>query len=214
MHLARIAIFDADPAQAKSYIAKAQAALAKAKTDDAVFTKAEADLRTPADMAVAKDASKGTPKAATADAASADKPATAQPPSKPQIAWIPVDAQLTLGEDFTATPEKASAVTEANKSLAKGDQKGAIEKLKLAHVGVSFIMAALPLDKTAADVSQAASLIGQGKYYEANAVLKTAEDGMRFDVVDAVGTPQKASPQPAGKTAQPGAAATDGKSTK
>jgi len=82
-------------------------------------------------------------------------------------------------------------VTEANKNLANGDQKGALEKLKLAHVDVNFTMAVLPLNKTISDVDQAATLIGQGKYYEANAVLKTAQDAMRFDVIDAIALPQK-----------------------
>lgn len=222
MHLARIAIFDADPAQAKSLIAKAQAALTKAKTDDAVFTKAESELTTPADLAATKAKADKTTDAKTADAKTADAKTTdaktteIKPASKDKVAWVPVDAQMTLGEDFVATPEKASAVTEANKSLAKGDQKRAIETLKLAHVDVQFVMAVLPLDKTTADVNQAASLIGQGKYYEANAVLKTAEDGMRFDVIDAVGLPQKAaatttSAKPAAK---PAASATDGKVVK
>jgi hypothetical protein len=51
-------------------------------------------------------------------------------------------------------------------------------------------MAVLPLNKTIADVDQAAALIDQAKYYDANVVLKTAQDGMRFDVIDAVATPQ------------------------
>ena len=88
-------------------------------------------------------------------------------------------------------------MTEANKSLMKGDKKAALEKLKLADGDVNFVMAVLPLNKTTADVDQAATLIDQGKYYEANAVLKTAEDRMRFDVVDAVGVPQTATAQPA-----------------
>ena len=209
MHLARIAIFDADPAQAKSLIGKAQAALAKAKTDDAVFTKAEAELKTPAEMAVAKDKT-ATDKTAAADTTAKDAAAK----SKDKVAWVPVDAQMTLGEDFVATPEKAAAVTEANKSLAKGDQKSAVEKLKLAHVDVNFVMAVMPLDKTAADVNQAATLIGQGKYYEANAALKTAEDGMRFDVIDAVGLPQKAAATGSTKTAAPAPAHADGKAAK
>jgi hypothetical protein len=170
MHLARIAIFDADPAQAKSLIGKAQAALAKAKTDDAVFTRAEADLRTQSDMAAPKD---------------------------------------------TATSDKTAAQPAAKDTASKGDQKGAIEKLKLAHVDVNFVMAVLPLDKTTADVNQAATLIGQGKYYEANAALKTAEDGMRFDVIDAVGLPQKAAAHTAAKPASQGnAGTTDGKTAK
>lgn len=179
LQLTRLAIFEADPAQAKDLIGKAQAAFAKAKTDDAVFNKAEADLKTPTDLSAAKS---------TASAAKGD----AKPASTEQVAWVPVDAQLILGDDFVATPEKASAVTEANKNLAQGDQKGALDKLKLAHVDVNFTMAVLPLDKTTADVDQAAKLIEQGKYYEANAILKTAQDGMRFDVIDAVAIPQKA----------------------
>ncbi|QRE77508.1 YfdX family protein [Methylobacterium aquaticum] len=212
MHLARIAIFDADPSQAKSLIAKAQAALTKAKTDDAVFLKAESELKTPADMATAKTAK--TDK--TADAKTTDaKTAEAKPASKDKVAWVPVDAQMTLGEDFIATPEKASAVTEANKSLAKGDQKGAIEKLRLAHVDVNFVMAVLPLDKTTADVNQAAALINQGKYYEANAALKTAEDGMHFDVIDAIGLPKAGVTGSAARPASQHSAATaDGKTVK
>ena len=76
-------------------------------------------------------------------------------------------------------------------------------------------MAVLPIDKTIADVDQTATLIGQGKYYEANTLLKTAEDRMRFDVIDLVGV-QKAAAQAAGsKTApQNAAAASDAKTTK
>jgi hypothetical protein len=213
MHLARIAIFDADPAQAKALIGKAQAALTKAKADDAVFNKAEAELKTPAELAATKNK-------ATADKSSVDKTGSVQSAagdtkSKDKVAWVPVDAQLTLGEDFLATPEKATAVTEANKHLAKGDQKGAIEQLKLAHVDVNFVMAVLPLDKTVADVNQAATLINQGKYYEANAALKTAEDGMRFDVIDAIGLPQANAAKAPAKPAQQNATnATDGKATK
>lgn len=195
LQLTRVAIFEADPAQAKTMIGRAQAAFAKAKTDDAVFNKAEADLRAPADVS-----GKTTAQAAQAEA---------KPASKDPVAWIPVDAQLTLGDDFVATPAKASAVTEANKNLASGDQTGALEKLRLAHVDVNFTMAVLPLDKTVADVDQAATLIAQGKYYEANAILKTAQDAMRFDVIDAVAVPQTAkaatadnkTPQATGTTA-------------
>ena len=198
LQLTRLAIFEANPAQAKDMIGKAQAAFAKAKTDDAQFTKAEADLKTPADLA----GHKAMGQAATNDAKDA------KPASKEQVAWVPVDAQLTLGDDFVATPEKASAVTEANKNLAQGDQKGALEKLKLAHVDVNFTMAVLPLNKTISDVDQAANLIGQGKYYEANAVLKTAQDAMRFDVIDAVALPQKASAATANTTAPQGTGST------
>jgi YfdX protein len=164
LHLARIAIFDADPSQAKTLIGKA-----------------EADLHPPA-----------TTGAASSDKTAAAKGDTSKGDMTKPVAWLPVDGQLLLGEDFVATPAKASAVADANKSLAKGDRKGALEKLKLAHVDVNFTLAVLPLAKTTADVDQAAKLIDASKYYEANAVLKQAEDGMRFDMIDVIALPQKA----------------------
>ncbi|KQO68873.1 YfdX family protein [Methylobacterium sp. Leaf89] len=201
LHLARIAIFDADPTLAKTLIGKAQASLAKAKTDEAIYTKAEADLRSPdkhAAMAKASDAKAADAKAA--DAKTAEAKASTQP-----TAWLPVDGQLTLGEDFVATPTKAAAVATANKSLEKGDRKSAIDQLKLAGVDMNFVLAVVPLNQTTTDVDQAASLIGQGKYYEGNALLKKVEDGVRFDVVNVLGTPQKAPASAAttGSTAVP-----------
>ena len=172
LHLTRLAIFNADPSDAKTLIAKAQSALEKAKTDDTVFTKAEADLKQPAAM---------NPAAA---------PPTKSADMKTPVAWLPVDGQLALDDDFVATPEKSAAVNEANKSLSKGDQKGALAKLKLADVNVSFTMAVMPLAATTTDVDKAATLINDGKYYEANSVLKQAEDGVRFDVVDMNAVPK------------------------
>jgi hypothetical protein len=216
LHLARIAIFDADPTLAKTLIGKAQASLAKAKTDEAVYTKAEADLRSPdkhAAMAKAADAKASDAKTAdaktadakaadakTADAKTAETKASTQP-----TAWLPVDGQLTLGEDFVATPTKAAAVATANKSLEKGDRKSAIDQLKLAGVDMNFVLAVVPLNQTTTEVDQAASLIGQGKYYEGNALLKKVEDGVRFDVVNVFGTPQKGAAPAAttGSTAAP-----------
>ncbi|GEP01715.1 YfdX family protein [Methylobacterium haplocladii] len=179
MHLARLAIFDADPAQAKTLVGKARTALATAKTDESVFTKAEADLKPPG---AAKPAAAQSKSGGTASGTDMTKPVT----------WLPVDGQLVLGEDFIATPQKSAAVADANQSLEKGDRKGATEKLKLAGIDVNFTMAVLPLDRTTSDVDQAATLLDQGKYYEANAILKQAEDGMRFDMVDTTAIPQKA----------------------
>lgn len=173
LHLARIAIFEADPVAAKKLIADTRAALAKAKVDSTAFMKAEAALKAPKGM----------------NASPAAAPATA---SGPAVAWLPIDGQLTLGEDFVATPAKAAAVAEANKHLEKGQRKEAIEKLKLADVNVMFTMALAPLDRTMADVDMAAKLMDEGKYYEANAAMKKAEDGVRYDSVAAIAVPEKA----------------------
>ncbi len=195
---ARVAIFDADPDTAKALIGKARDALGTAKTDESIFVKAEADLKQPASAksdATAKASTNKTPKSGdVANATSSTQP----------IAWLPIDGQLTLGEDFVATPQKSAAMSDANKSLAKGDQKGAVEKLKLAGVNVSYTMAVLPLEQTTSDVEQAAKLIDQGQYYQANVILKHAEDGMRFDIVDATAMPKTvAATDQAAKDAKP-----------
>lgn len=174
LRLARIAIFEAKPDEAGKYVAQAKTALDKAKTDEAVFTKAEADLK-PGKQTDAK-----SPPQAQAD----------QKPETQPVAWLPVDGQLILANDFVATPEKSAAVADANKHVTKGDRKAAIERLKLADVDVNFTMAVVPLAKTTDEVSQAAKLIDAGKYYEANVVLQAAENGVRFDMIDVTAKPK------------------------
>ena len=172
---ARLAIFNAKPDEAKTVIHKAKDELQKASKDEAIFMKAEADLTKP------------TKAPATVDARADTKASSATP-----IAWLPVDSQLTLGEDFKATPEKVAAITEANKNLKTSDRQGALEKLAVADVDVQFITAALPLDRTVTDVGKAADLIDQGKFYEANAVLKDVTDNAMLNIVDIYGQPYKA----------------------
>jgi hypothetical protein len=165
--LARLAIFDGQLAEAKRYTDEAQTAIDRAKGDDTVFTKAEADLKAPA--------GKAQPGSGTASTT----------PTK----WIPIDGSMTLGEDYTATPEKSAGVSKANEQLKKGDHEKAMETLKLANVDVSFVMEVAPLEKTTSGINHAAQLLNEGKYYEANQALKSVEDGFRFDVSDVDSAP-------------------------
>jgi hypothetical protein len=178
VRLARLAIFDGQPDQAKKYVDEAKASITKAKTDDSAFMKAEASLKPPAGVAQR-----------TATQGAGDKPTQSTTPT----AWLPVDGGLTLGEDFVATPAKAAGVAKANDQLKKGDHKQAMETLKLADINVAFVMEVVPLDKTISGIDSAAQLIDSGKYYEGNQALKGVEDGVRFDVADANSGPEKAS---------------------
>ncbi|MGK3262560.1 YfdX family protein, partial [Klebsiella quasipneumoniae] len=83
--------------------------------------------------------------------------------------------------DYVATPEKESAIKSANEKLAKGDQKGAIDTLRLAGIGVIENQYLMPLNQTRKAVAQAQDLLKAGKYYEANLVLKGAEEGIVVD---------------------------------
>ena len=173
LHLARVAIFNADPLTAQAWVDAALATVERAKTDDTAYLKAESELSV-------------MPGKAT-ETGDKTTPSTSQ-----QQAWLPIDVQMILGEDFVATPAKKAAVEEANKSLAKGDKKGALEKLKLAEIDVSSIVALIPLDRTISDVKTANDLMQQKKYYEASVILKHIGDGVRYLAVSETGTPKKA----------------------
>jgi len=176
--LTRLAVFDGRIDAAKKYIDKAEKALSKAKTDETRFLKAEANLN------AAKNAP--TPKSGATSAPTADQQ---NPTNDKMVEWLPVDASITINEDFTASPEKKAAVADANKSLSSGDRKGSIEKLKLSGVNIDVAVLAVPLNDTITKVQQAASMINDGKYYEASQLIKQVQDSARSDVMDFNGTP-------------------------
>ncbi len=191
--LARLAIFDGDIGDAKTIAARAEAEFDKAKTDDAVFTKAEAEMRT---RMVSKtngtaDAGKaGTANGAQADSGKASQTDTAksdtaksqgaaqgnggQDVSKP-VAWLPVDGVVGVAEDYSAQPAKAQAVAKANDSLAKGDKRGAMDTLRLAGVDLEVVTAVVPLQQTLGDIHDAVQMIDAGKYYEGSQKLRAVE---------------------------------------
>jgi hypothetical protein len=178
--LTRLAIFDGRVDDAKKFVNDADTALGKAKTDDAVFTKAEADLKPPVSTAASKSVSGAAP--------ANNKPADQM---KTPIAWLPVDGAIAINEDYAANPAKTAAVSDANKSLKSGDRKGAIEKLKLADLSIDVAVAVIPLEKTITSVRQPTELINSDKYYEASQVLRQAQDNQRLDSADISGTPSK-----------------------
>ena len=172
LHSACLAIFDGETAKAKTFVESAQAALTKAKADDTVFTKAEADLKP----------EPGMKQKATAGAQ----------PSTTAVSWIPVGGQMTLGEDFVATPDKAAGVAKANTQIKSGQKADALATLKLADIDVLFVEEVFPLGTTISGVDKAAQLVDQRHYYEANQALKSVEDGMRIDTDILSAKPDKA----------------------
>ncbi len=173
----RRAIFEGRTDDAKKYVALAESGFDKAKGEDTVFNKAEAELM--------MDDGKG----------SAGKPAaeaTTPPPEKgAPIAWVPVDASMTIEEDITGNVAKTAAVGDANKSLQSGDRDAAMKKLKIAGIEVAIVLAVMPLAKTIEDVHKAAALIDAGKYYEGSQELRVAQAAERFDAIGNLATPKE-----------------------
>ena len=183
--LTRLAIFDGRTDAAKKYVTDADSAFGKAKTDESVFTKAEADLK-PADHDI-------TAKSGKTDAAannSSDRAPSDQAQMNKPEAWLPVDAAMSVDEDFSASPSKAAAVADANNSLHSGDRSGAMEKLKLADTNVAISLAVVPLNQTIDNVHQAASLINDGKYYEGSQLLRKVVNSERYTITDIGGVPK------------------------
>ena len=183
MTLTRLAIFDGRIDAAKKFIDRAGMALSKAKTDETRFLKDEANLNAAKNTPTPKNDATSAP---TTDQQNASNN---NPSNNKMTEWLPVDASITIDEDFSATPEKNAVVADANKSLANGDRKGAIEKLKLSGVNIDVVVLALPLDDTIAKVQQAANMINDGKYYQASQLIKQVQDSARSDVMDFDGTP-------------------------
>jgi len=179
--LTRRALYEGRTDDAKKFVALADAGFNKAKADNTVYTKAEADLKAPTAKA---DTAKPSP---SADAAP-DTAATME--SKP-IAWVPIDGSITIAEDITGDAAKTAAAGDANTSLQKGDREGAVQKLKVAGIEVAIVLAVMPIDKTIDKVHKAAELIDAGKYYEGGQELRMALADERFDMVDNMGTPKK-----------------------
>jgi hypothetical protein len=97
--------------------------------------------------------------------------------------WVPVDGQLVVADNFVATPEKAAKIASGNKKLKEGKTAEAMKDLKLAEVDVGFSRVLMPLDATRRQISIASGLLTAQKFYEANMVLKAAEDGLVLDTV-------------------------------
>ena len=174
---ARLAIFNGEPDRAKTYLADAQGALGRAKGDDTVFMKAEAELKT----APGDKQSEG----ATSDQA------------KAKVAWIPVDGQMAVDEDYTDSSAKtAEAAKPDAKDQGSKATAGRSDPLKLADLDVDFTAEVLPLQATIGQVNDAAELAGQNKFYEASLKLKAVEDSARFDTVVVNATPSKSNGSP------------------
>ena len=129
-------------------------------------------------------------------AASAASQVTA---SKTPVSWLPVGADVTVVDDFAHSPVKSKAVASANEHLRKGQPGEAIDTLKVADVNVAYTMALVPMKQTMTDVDKASDLLAQGKYYQADQILKRVVDGVRYDQVDITAVPAASSQKSAQK---------------
>ncbi|MGU6965082.1 YfdX family protein [Salmonella enterica subsp. enterica serovar Poona] len=95
--------------------------------------------------------------------------------------YVVINATIAVSEDYQTSEAKHKAVRNANEKLKKGDRKGAVEVLKLAGITVSERQVLMPLKTTRNDIQKAINLFNEGKYYQSNLMLLSAEEGIIFD---------------------------------
>ena len=109
----------------------------------------------------------------------------------PGTVYLPIDTSIALGEGFTVTPDTQSQVKAANDQMAKGNAKAAAETLKAANIDVSVSVAMVPASLAMTHLQDAAGLVKDGKYYEANLALKAVEDMVVVDTWGLSDVPQQ-----------------------
>jgi hypothetical protein len=161
---ARLAIFNGQPDRAKTYVGDAKTSIAAAVTDADKYA-----LEVHAEH-VKKEHQENMKK---------DQ-------------YVPFDAALTVANEFVPTKEKAAHIAKANEHLKNGEKKKAMEELKLGEIDVAVSASMVPVEFAKAHIDDAAKLIGEHKYYEANLALKAVDDAVVVETyaVDAVPAPK------------------------
>ncbi len=144
--LARLAIFQGTPDQAKVILSTVKDDLDKAQKD------------TPSLLDKMKAA--GAPTDEVAEV---------------QSGTLPVDMEVGVVDDYKLTPEKAAHLKKANEHIQHGRKKEAQDELKLADVDLVITETTANLPAIDKDVDLALEQLGNGKYYDANLTLIKAE---------------------------------------
>jgi hypothetical protein len=92
--------------------------------------------------------------------------------------YIPFDANLTVMDTYEPTEAKAKHIAKANAHLQKGENKKAMKELKLGEIDVAISTSLVPVQFAKEHIEEAATLLGEGKYYEANLALKAVDDAV------------------------------------
>ena len=96
--------------------------------------------------------------------------------------YVPFNTDLTVAETFKPNKENLEHISSANKHMQKGETGKAIQTLKVNGIDVALTTEMIPIQAARTHILDAAKLIGDGKYYEANLALKAVEDSVVTDI--------------------------------
>ena len=103
--------------------------------------------------------------------------------------WLPLRTSFSLAEGFVPAEQHQKALREADEQMQQGDQKGAVESLRLADVELAISAAMLPANASLEHVQDAKRLIDEKKFFEANLALKAVEDSVVVETWSAAALP-------------------------
>ena len=179
--LTRRALYEGRTDDAKKFVALADAGFNKAKADDTVYTKAEADLKAPA--AKAGGAKTSSSVDAEPDAADGDGEEAYRMGANRRVHYHRGRHHRRRGQDGGRGRREHQP--------QEGRPRRGSAKLKVAGIEVAIVLAVMPIDMTIDKVHKAADLIDAGKYYEGGQELRMAQADERFDMVGNMGTPKE-----------------------
>lgn len=106
--------------------------------------------------------------------------------------YVPFDASLTVLDTYKPSFERDKSIAKANEHLHKGEKKEAMEVLKLGAIDVAANTSLIPAKFAKEHIEEAAKLLSEGKYYEANLALKAVDDAVVVETyaMDAIPKPK------------------------
>ncbi len=151
VHGARLAIFNGDPEQARTYVDAAVTRMEDAVNDANQYA---LDIKAPKD----------------------------------EDSYVPFNANLALLNAYEPNTEQAKQIAKVKAHMHKGMKREAVKELKLAEIDVAVTASMVPVKFAKAHVEQAAKLVAEHKYYEANLALKAVDDAVVVETyaIDAV----------------------------
>ena len=98
--------------------------------------------------------------------------------------YVPFNTGVTVAETLEPGNEKHKHIAMANRHVHKGKTSKDKETLKVDGINVALTTELIPIQTAKTQIEDAARLIGEGKYYEANLALKAVEDSVVTEILD------------------------------
>lgn len=103
--------------------------------------------------------------------------------------YVPFNAGLTVAETLEPSKEMQKHTAGANRHMRRSETKKAMETLKVDEIDFAIATDLLPIQTAKTHIEDAARLIGEGKYYEANLALKAVQDSVITEILDTDAVP-------------------------